>query len=256
MTTKTRLISASPHDVLLIAEQAIAGLRTKKVDRSDNSVTAHVKRGFGRTSPLTVTIDDKALSVAYDDQSLAGDAYTILNAVEPMIDMQGAPEWLQSSPLLNHVLDKLETSERILHAAEGYSDGKLAALLVTNQRVRLLTMQTTHSSERVIGIMGITSVSLNSGPVFDELKLTVSNEEITLDTIKHGTADDAVAAILRLVNKGVENHDPLQTGGGGAQEKQATNGGLADLEKLAELHAQGILTDEEFAAAKKKALGI
>lgn len=244
MTTKTRLISASPHDVLLIAEQAIAGLRTKKVDRSDNSVTAHVKRGFGRTSPLTVTIDDEALSVAYDDQSLAGNAYTILNAVAPMIDMQGAPDWLQSSPLLNHVLDKLETSECILQAVEGRNDGKLAALLVTTQCVRLLTMQPTHSSERVIGFMGITSVSVNSGAVFDELKLTVSNEEITLDTIKHGAADDAVDTLLRLVFPG------------GEQKKETTDGGLADLEKLAELHAQGILTDEEFAAAKKKALGI
>ena len=57
MTAKTRLISASPHDVFLIAEQAITGLRTKKIDRSDNRITAHVKRGFGRTSTLTVAVD-------------------------------------------------------------------------------------------------------------------------------------------------------------------------------------------------------
>ena len=31
---------------------------------------------------------------------------------------------------------------------------------------------------------------------------------------------------------------------------------MAELEKLGQLHTQGILTDEEFAAAKKKALGI
>ena len=30
----------------------------------------------------------------------------------------------------------------------------------------------------------------------------------------------------------------------------------AQLQKLAELHAQGVLTDEEFAAAKAKALGL
>jgi hypothetical protein len=35
------------------------------------------------------------------------------------------------------------------------------------------------------------------------------------------------------------------------------SGGVdAELKKLADLHSQGILTDEEFAAAKKKALGI
>jgi hypothetical protein len=37
-----------------------------------------------------------------------------------------------------------------------------------------------------------------------------------------------------------------------AQEDDAT----AQLQNLAQLHAQGVLTDEEFAAAKAKALGI
>ncbi len=32
--------------------------------------------------------------------------------------------------------------------------------------------------------------------------------------------------------------------------------GTAKLQELAQLHAQGVLTDEEFAAAKAKALGI
>ncbi|MGZ4864254.1 MAG: SHOCT domain-containing protein [Halobacteriota archaeon] len=36
----------------------------------------------------------------------------------------------------------------------------------------------------------------------------------------------------------------------------ASTDSTAELKKLADLHASGILTDEEFAAAKKKALGI
>ena len=36
----------------------------------------------------------------------------------------------------------------------------------------------------------------------------------------------------------------------------AQDDSLAQVEKLAALHAQGILSDEEFAAAKAKALGI
>jgi membrane protease subunit (stomatin/prohibitin family) len=49
---------------------------------------------------------------------------------------------------------------------------------------------------------------------------------------------------------------------GAAQAKAAPaaappSGGVdAELKKLADLHKQGILTDEEFAAAKKKLLGI
>jgi hypothetical protein len=47
---------------------------------------------------------------------------------------------------------------------------------------------------------------------------------------------------------------------GAAQAQQVAappSGGVdAELKKLADLHKQGILTDEEFAAAKKKLLGI
>lgn len=36
----------------------------------------------------------------------------------------------------------------------------------------------------------------------------------------------------------------------------AANDPMAEIQKLAQMHEQGILTDEEFAAAKAKALGI
>jgi hypothetical protein len=50
-----------------------------------------------------------------------------------------------------------------------------------------------------------------------------------------------------------------QQGAAMAQGAEAATGGndaTAELERLAQLHTQGVLTDEEFAAAKKKALGI
>jgi membrane protease subunit (stomatin/prohibitin family) len=39
-------------------------------------------------------------------------------------------------------------------------------------------------------------------------------------------------------------------------EAPASDDTSAQLKKLADLHAQGVLTDEEFAASKKKLLGI
>jgi membrane protease subunit (stomatin/prohibitin family) len=41
-----------------------------------------------------------------------------------------------------------------------------------------------------------------------------------------------------------------------AQEAPAEDDATAQLQNLAALHAQGVLTDEEFAAAKAKILGI
>ena len=44
--------------------------------------------------------------------------------------------------------------------------------------------------------------------------------------------------------------------GGQAQAQQAAPDPTAELQNLANLHSQGVLTDEEFAAAKAKILGI
>src|SRR5262249_4044673 len=41
-----------------------------------------------------------------------------------------------------------------------------------------------------------------------------------------------------------------------AEPAPAGDDSTAELQRLAQLHDQGVLTDEEFAAAKKKALGI
>lgn len=40
------------------------------------------------------------------------------------------------------------------------------------------------------------------------------------------------------------------------RQTPSTSSGVSEIEKLAELHAAGVLTDEEFAAAKAKALGL
>ncbi len=52
--------------------------------------------------------------------------------------------------------------------------------------------------------------------------------------------------------------DADQETGAGAGEPEAGSGGsdLEQLERLAQLHEQGVLTDEEFAAEKKKILGL
>ena len=44
--------------------------------------------------------------------------------------------------------------------------------------------------------------------------------------------------------------------GGAACRGAAADDDMAEIQKLAQLHTQGILTDEEFAAKKKQILGI
>jgi hypothetical protein len=90
--------------------------------------------------------------------------------------------------------------------------------------------------------------------------LMVTGDLVSLGALIGGAADgpllrDAVDALcsagvpdrLRQTQEITDNERPVASGTGG--------GGLADeIGKLAALHAQGILDDEEFAAAKQAAI--
>jgi hypothetical protein len=68
-----------------------------------------------------------------------------------------------------------------------------------------------------------------------------------------GTATAVSGAVAR---KQEEKHAGQQAAAAPAPAAAATDDTTAKLQQLAALHAQGVLTDDEFAAAKAKALGI
>jgi hypothetical protein len=76
-------------------------------------------------------------------------------------------------------------------------------------------------------------------------------------------AGTATAVSGRVAHRQSEKYAQQDAAQAAAQQPQyapppapAADEGMAKVEELAKLHAQGILTDEEFAAAKAKALGI
>ncbi len=75
-----------------------------------------------------------------------------------------------------------------------------------------------------------------------------------------GTATAVSGRVQRRQAARYDEQDAQQAAQQQAQYQQAPpppeDDGTAKLQELAQLHAQGVLTDEEFAAAKAKALGI
>jgi hypothetical protein len=73
-------------------------------------------------------------------------------------------------------------------------------------------------------------------------------------------AGTATAVSGRVQRRQAERYDQQDADQYQQQQPQqpaaAEDDGTAKLQELAQLHAQGVLTDEEFAAAKAKALGI
>ena len=72
-----------------------------------------------------------------------------------------------------------------------------------------------------------------------------------------GTATAVSGRVQRRQAARYDEQDAQQSAGSaGAAAAAGEEDATAQLQNLAQLHAQGVLTDEEFAAAKAKILGI
>ena len=69
-------------------------------------------------------------------------------------------------------------------------------------------------------------------------------------------AGTATAVSGRVQRRQAARYDQADAQGAPQEAPPPEDDATAQLENLAKLHTQGVLTDEEFAAAKAKALGI
>ena len=91
----------------------------------------------------------------------------------------------------------------------------------------------------------VSSVSEKTGWALGSIRISTSNDEIEVEKV----ATDEAKAVVSAARRALEQVSAPSS----APE---SSGSLDDLQKLADLHDAGVLTDEEFAAAKAKALGL
>ncbi|QQU82863.1 SHOCT domain-containing protein [Corynebacterium tuberculostearicum] len=88
-------------------------------------------------------------------------------------------------------------------------------------------------------------MSEETGVTLGSVRISTSNDEIEVEKVATAEAKTLVSAARRtLEQNSAQSPAP------------AADDGLDKLQKLADLHAAGVLTDEEFASAKAKALGL
>lgn len=255
MKTITRTIKASPEEVLDAIESFARDKFPKtQVDRSDATVTIR-KKVLWQSQETEFSVSGTTLTVTANVVDSIGRAMKTLKAIESLLDDQGwaamiaatGARTMDNPAVRGQVLDFLYRDERVLAAAQGTRFNKVEYVVATDRRVFFLEREVAgfESGSQSIPVDKVTSVSAKRGLVFADLTVTTSNEEIKIEKLVLGEAD-AFAQVLR---------DRLDNG---LTDKQPSPqpGGIDQVAKLAELHAAGVLTDEEFAAAKAKALGI
>ena len=165
------------------------------------------------------------------------------NLKQQLIDADVFDIWFSDKDLAPLVKLLADSSEMIKYTATGINDQSEASLLVcTNQRLIVISKKRSDLIVKTILLDRIKSVLLRHQIVYDEIILVVDNEQIDFNSI-----NKISAAILA---------DDLRTLSKLAQGKGELDKQVEQIKKLKELVDQGILTEEEFQAKKKKILDI
>lgn len=258
MTQITRGLIAPDHDVLTAIAQFVQSKFPKvELDTRADRVTAR-RKVLWQKQETTFHVNGGTLVASGNCQDSDKIVYKTLFAIESMIDDHGWDEAARTHGtksvakghlLKGQVLDALEPSERIVVATHGYCDGKATVLAVTDRRILVFSGEAIgwDTASQSIALDKVSSISEKAGFALGSIRIATSNSEIELEKVTTDEAKAVVAAARRVIEQ-MTASSPASGASGGV--------GVDDLTKLAELHVAGVLTDEEFAAAKAKALGL
>ncbi|MFL4478579.1 PH domain-containing protein [Paeniglutamicibacter sp. ORCA_105] len=144
---------------------------------------------------------------------------------------------------IRHLANLLDRGELVLAMGVGLFSKKMGAVAITNKRLIFL-------EKSMLGSESLTEFSLNSIGAMsigkkmggETLSITHSGTTALISGMGHGQADSIARAFRQL------KEQPA------ADSRPSPQDPMAQLERLGELHAKGILTDEEFQAQKAQIL--
>lgn len=253
MSTRTRKIHSSPEIVLDAIEQAGLGLKKAAVERRHNEVHITLKTFLAKRSIISYIEGEELIFTAKDDAQL-GLSWKIIEAIESHLSDQGWAEaraisgkMVGEAAVRSRCLDAIDSDETVTGVAMGDVGKDPVYLLATDRNVRVLYVTAMGTGDQIIPLSKISSVEAKSGMVNASVKISTSNADIEVEKMpeRHGKATaDAIKRSISAAATSVH------------QQPAATAPSIGDIAQLSELHASGVLTDEEFSAAKAKALGL
>lgn len=159
---------------------------------------------------------------------------------QQLIDAKVYDIWFSSRDLAP-LTEVIEESEMIEYAAVGIDEhSKTVMLICTNYRLLILQKKMTSENTNIIPLAQIKSVILKQQLAYAELKLIVGDAQLdfnSLNKVPAGILADKIRKYAKLAQKG-----------------SAVDQQLEQIKKLKGLKDEGILTEEEFQAKKKKIL--
>lgn len=258
MATITRRTTAPDHEILTAISNFVhAKAKKATVDVQDNTVAVRQKVLWQKQEAV-FEVHDGTLTASGNCQDSDKVLYKTMEAIADMLDDHGWDEAARThgtqSVAKGHlfkdkVLDELAPGERIIVATHGFHDDKPTILTVTDRRIIMISGEVLgwDTASQTIALDKVSSISEKAGFALGTIRISTSNDEIEVKKVATNEVKSVVSAARRaLEQKSAPSPAPATNGGSSVDE----------LKNLAELHAAGVLTDEEFAAAKARILGI
>ena len=259
--TYRRTLTISPAEAMQILLDGAPTVKDCTVVEGGNPMRIHRKRNMLANRwamDATVAADGQLLTITVDGNgsNQAKFAEELLNLLPAgAIDDHGLERAQQamarserffSAFELSGLLDELRDGEEVLQLASGQVDGRTGLIVVTTKRILTKDKGAFESASREILPKHVTSISTEKKLTGESVELTVSGEKVKFTTLQPGRSGQIAEHVRRT-------RDAYDSSGA-ASDKSTP--GVQDIAQLAELHAAGILTDEEFKAAKARALGL
>ena len=144
---------------------------------------------------------------------------------------------------VSEIGQSLRDDENILY----FTRGNGQSIFCTNKRIIILYINGMKQYQKQIPIEKISSIVTQTGLMYGKIKITDNaSSKIVIDKV---VGDDA-KIFVNKVNEQMENYKSFKIEINNTTEKDITD----KIEKLAELHKEGILTDYEFATKKMELL--
>lgn len=153
---------------------------------------------------------------------------------------------------LRNVRNYLTATETVQELGQGVWGGKQGLIVLTDERLFFFDKALIGATVEEFPLDAITSIVVKKKLTGEALAITVAGNVTDITGMAHGQGDALAQAFRRIK----ADSTTLAAGHMVPTIVQQAPSSADELAKFAQMHAQGILTDEEFAAAKKRALGM
>lgn len=149
---------------------------------------------------------------------------------------------------VRHLHNILRASETVLELGQGLYENKQGLVVLTNARLFFFEKSLGNETIEEFPLSVINSLSINKKMTGETLKIFSSGNQSEIKSMMHGQGD----SLVRAFNMAKQSH---ATTPAATSPSPASDDPYTQIERLGELKAKGLLSDEEFDAKKAEILG-